>query len=105
MTRKERLAYIDKAVASHRRQIEALSRDLRRVPYLGLGLVLVVPAAIYWGVIGALTAVGAVLGSAISAFYIVLGHRKEREDKVRALLEEAEELGAREPPSPAPRKG
>lgn len=87
-----RRAKIDAEIAWLEQQLRSLSRDWRRLPYLGFLALLAIPAGYVWGALGVLIAiVGTGVIGAMSA-YLVLGHRSEYEDKIRDLKRDRQRL-------------
>lgn len=88
----ERRAKIEAEIAWCNAQLQSLERDWRRLPYIALLLLAVVPAGYVWGGMGAFIAtVGTVVIAAISA-YLIAGHKSEYEDKIRALKKDLAQL-------------
>ncbi|MEL6195635.1 MAG: hypothetical protein AAFP04_02040 [Myxococcota bacterium] len=65
--------------------LESCNRDMRRVPWLAGLFVLVIPAGLVFGGLGVLLTGSATTALLALAAYLVSGHRKEYETRIREL--------------------
>jgi hypothetical protein len=83
---------IEEKLQRHRKYLESLDRDARRVPWLGALALGALPAGYFWGVtIAALVVVGTVFLVG-SAYYLIWGHRAEYVQKIAELQSEQRRL-------------